>query len=183
MGTPDGADHPRRDLILQVRQSRPHLLLLDMAPINGRKREVLDVLGELPMPPGIIALAGDFPTLAFAQRRRVTRGTLLEEMALSSLLIPVVRKGAQGYAYFAPPNWGKHYPPLSDAEQLALGLMALGCDNQELVHLTGRTLDAIYYTQKQLRRKFRRGTNQQVIVQAIADGVVTSHVLVEEDAA
>lgn len=160
-------------VVTPINHLRPNLVLLDMVPIEARKREAFTRIGELTIPPEIIAISGDYASLDYAKTRQVTKATLLEGTALSPVLFPVIQGVLEGYVYHDPNPTDFRYPTLNIREQVIIQLMALGCDIECLMRLTGRTENAIHYARKCIRDKLDVTSNEQAIVKAIREGRVS----------
>lgn len=165
------ADH---NLSGVVGQYRPDILVLHTQVAESFCAECLHRLESLQQPPQVVVISATYdPDLIMAQEQPVTRATLLAEMAASPLFVAVLEAVVEGFTYFAAaPDRADGYD-FTPLELCVLRLMAVGFENTRLVTRLERKADSIYYTQRRIRLKLGVETNEQALVTAIRDGVVS----------
>jgi DNA-binding NarL/FixJ family response regulator len=162
------------DLVGIVEQLKPDILVLHTQLVTPFCPECLKGLEGLKAPPHMVVVSPHHdPDLIMAQNCPVTRATLLSEMATSPLFIAVMESVADGFTYFAASPDAAEIYNLTPLEICVLRLMAVGFENTQLVTRLERKADSIYYTQRRIRLKLGVETNEQALVAAIRDGVVS----------
>ncbi len=163
----------KEDPVRALEAARPDILLLDLVAAAFTQGDLYAAAQGMERPPHIVAIGpGSGPYLAAAQQQPLTRATLLTQMTASPLLAAVLTGVANGYTYYVPPPTGAQAYRLEEEELCVLRLMAVGFDTEKLARALGHKRDAIYYTQRKIRRKLKALSNQQAVVVAIRDGIV-----------
>jgi DNA-binding NarL/FixJ family response regulator len=156
-----------------VSETKPDVLVLEMDMVDAFRTETFNALEDMEPRlhrPLIVAVSDHQSQLDFARRQVLTRATVPLDLATSTVITPVVRGVLEGYTYHAPV--GSHRVKLSALQMDVLRLMALGLDMPQLLLHTNRTIDTMYYLQRQIRIKLEADSNEQAILYALRDGVV-----------
>lgn len=162
------------DLVETVEQSTPGILVLHIQADAPFSPDVIQGLEDLIPPPHVVVISSTYdPDLLAARNHPAIRATLLSEMATTPLFIAVMEAVNDGFTYHAAsPDAAEAYD-FTPLETCVLRLMAVGFENTQLVTRLERKADSIYYTQRRIRLKLGVDTNEQALVTAIRDGVVS----------
>jgi DNA-binding NarL/FixJ family response regulator len=160
-----------RTLTAEVRLSKPDILVLQA---DDSFVDCLQVLDELESPPRLVVVSANHdPDLILAREHDFTWATLLPDMVTSPLFMAVLEAVLNNFTYHtAPPEIAENYR-FTPLEICVLRLMAVGFNNNQLVTQLDRCLDSMYYTQRRIRVKLKVETNEQALIAAIQEGVVS----------
>ena len=172
-----------RDLVEAVRHTQPDVLLLDAKMPDFDLLVALDQLSEQwPRLRVLVVTALQDPQLAKAAAKKHAAGYVLKEEALSALLPLAIRDIHAGHVWFSPkasqflladeaPNApGKG---LSEYQLTVLRLMVQGKTPDEIARIMERSVASIYNAQHFIREKLAVETNEQAMVAALNEGLVS----------
>lgn len=156
-------------LLEDIRITRPDILLLDMTLPRLDAPSLFKTLGDRPYPPYVVVTAPSYAShLAQAEQHQVVRGTLLNRLTTSPLLLPVLNGIAEGHTYFTPEaSLNLRFSDLTLGDTILLALMAVGMQVYDLACGLDCSTNVIYTTQSQLRKKLGVQTNEQAILAGI----------------
>ena len=172
-----------KQLVEQVQRTRPapDVLLLDAKMPEFDLLVALDQLStQCPHVKVVVVTALQDPQLARAAAKRHAAGYVLKEEALSALLPMAIREVYAGRPWFSPKTSQflieQAYSAKRDLSEYnleVLRLMVQGKSPQEIGEALGRSVATIYNIQHQIRDKLGVDSNEQAMVVALKEGLVS----------
>ena len=170
-----------KELLDRIQPARPDVLLLDAKMPEFDLLVALDQLSaQCPHVKVVVVTALQDPQLARAAAKKHAAGYVLKEEALSTLLPMAIREVYAGRPWFSPKASQflieQAYSvkrDLSEYNLEVLRLMVQGKSPQEIGEALGRSVATIYNVQHQIRDKLGVDSNEQAMVVALTEGLVS----------
>jgi len=156
------------------------IVFLDIIMPDFECAEFLEKVHMLSHPPNVIIVSAKLDYHIATIAYDLGASYLVKEDVLSENLleaISVVSGGKQIYSenvqtVLEGAHETRQETGLNQDQYLVLQLMADGCDNQEIVAKTGKSLKAVYSIQQRIREKLDVSSSEQAVVKAIKERIV-----------
>ena len=180
--TPVGEAGTAEQAVVKAHALRPDVALLDLVlPRRGGFDAIPDLVNASPSTNVLVVSSQTQPT---SVRQAITAGArgYIPKQASDAVLIDAVRRVAAGERYVDPtlgarlvvPDELPALRPMSDRERDVLHLLALGYTNHEIgrkLHISVRTVDT---HRAHLMRKLRLASRAELVLFALANGLIGS---------
>jgi DNA-binding NarL/FixJ family response regulator len=160
----------------------PDVLILDLMMPGLDCLALLKQISQMRSGPAVIVVSARLDTVILLRGLEIgLSGYLLKEDALGKSFVRHVRTVANGDLTFSESarrvleQKSRQESGLTAAQLEVVVLMANGYEAREIAEKTGRSMTAIYNMESRIREKLGVETGRQVVLKAIALGLVLEH--------